>query len=492
MTNNDDRGAALPRPQDIDTAYPLVTTGAAPSAPADPGQRAAQAISDVLGWKWRDGDTKGFQAALAGSFTLAEVQGHTEATWTPRGYAIQADLGAVTGGQASLAARARSAVKDAVALLDSLRALRTTADPDNAEGFRALVRHELEQIRAELESPMVRVPRVDQLFALLLGTNAHPASVAGGAGTGTDPDTVGGHLGGLRDEFGLTGGQVNTLEEERVQTSFITLVDWVVSLYRGWLDARDRIDPFAQPTGGRSPFFGPAVVALSQLLSAAAAQTDEVVAELASVGVGRQELEVLRVPVPAGGSMSLGGLLRWVGEFAATEGRQLIESAGKEGVSTAFLQVAERLQQCVGNLPRPAGDAADVPGNYRATLPPGFFSFRVQRAVDELDDLLQEVVRIARPIRQDPGPGYPTAPVTGRPAPVPPVIVPPVPAAPVTSAPAPRGTPTVPPVSALREEGSPAAEEVLAQGPPQRTDDPPARARAPRKRPGGADPSTAK
>ncbi|HEU5156621.1 MAG TPA: hypothetical protein VFU43_06455 [Streptosporangiaceae bacterium] len=377
----------------------MVPAGPPPSA-ADPGGVAAQAISDILGWKWRTGDTQGFQAALTGSFELRKVEGHTEATWTPRGYAIQADLGAVTGGQASLAARARSAVKDSLALLKSLRTLRTTADPENAEGFRALVQHELEEILKELESPMIRVPRVDQLFQLLLGPQQRPGA-------------IGGHLGQLRDEFGLVGGNVNTIEEERIQTSFVTLADWVVSLQRGWQDARASIDPFAV-RGGEPPFFGPAVLALSQLLSAVAAQVDEVKTALRSVGVQDEEVDVLRVPLPEPdrGSMSLGGLLGWVSSFATDEGRLLIESAGKEGVSTAFFAVATRLSGYVGNLPR-SDRASSRP---RASLPVGFFSFRVQRAIDELHDHLEEVVRIAESIRQpDPGSGSQPDPGSGQP-----------------------------------------------------------------------------
>ncbi|WP_020646980.1 hypothetical protein [Amycolatopsis balhimycina] len=468
MTINDDRGAQLPPAQEFDTAYPSPARQYS-SAPTT-GKLAEQAISDVLGWRWREGDTKGFVAALTGSFKLSGAQGRTEATWTPRGYAIQADLGAVTGGQASLAARARSAAKDALALLDSLRPLRTNADPENAEGFRALVRHDLEQIRQELESPLIRVPRVDQLFSLLLG----PATTSGGGGSGdTDADRVGGHLGRLRDEFGLISGQVNTIEEERVQTSFITLTDWVVSLFRGWLDSRDRIDPFSQPATGQ-PFFGPAVVALSQLLAATAAQVDEVIAMLQSVFIQQEDLEVLRIPVPAtdGGTMSLGGLLRWVRDFASVEGGQLIESAGREGVGTAFVQVATQLRQIVAGLPRqsPNGDNRDVPDNFRATLPPGFFSFRVQRAIDELDDHLQEIVRIAGPI------GNPGPPPTSPPGPL--VTLPPVPTAPPPTGPAGR-RPVVPSVAELREGN---AAEAADPSEPSEAETP--KTRAPRKRSG--------
>jgi hypothetical protein len=393
MTTNDDRGATLPRAQVIDAAFPL--SGDRPAPPGGAGPLAGQAVSDVLGWTWKEGDTKGFLAALTGSFELSEVAGHTEARWTPRGYAIQADLGAVTGGQASLAARARSGIKDSLALLKSLRPLKPAPDPENYEAFRALVRHDLEQILKELESPLIRVPRVDQFFSLLLERSFDRDAAAGER---VDPTTVRGHLGHLRREGGYADDQVRTIEEEQVQTSFITLVDWVDSLHRSWLDTRQRIDPFAQPEGGREPFFGPAVVALSHMLAAVAVQVEEVMSALRSVGVQRAELEVLRVPDPDGGSMSLGGLLRWVGDFATFEGRHLIQSAGKDGVSTAFVEVAIRLARFVGNLPRPGGDTGDRPGNYQASLPPGFFSPRVQRTIDELHDHLQEVVRIARPI----------------------------------------------------------------------------------------------
>ncbi|MER5387977.1 hypothetical protein [Saccharopolyspora sp. NPDC002686] len=438
----EDRGAALPQAQDIDSAYPLVTRHEPPCPPwwAHPGKVANKAISDVLGWKWRNGDTKAFTAALTGSFELKRVEGHTEARWTPRGYAVQADLGAVTGGQASLAARARSAIKDATELLDSLKPLRPGADPDNCEGFRSLVRHDLEEIRKELECALLRVPRVDQLFLLLLGS---PSAAV-------DPDRVRGHLGMLRDEFGMVGGLVNTIEEERIQTSFITLVDWVLSLYRGWLDSRDRIDPFAQPENGQ-PFFGPAVTALSQLLSATAVQVEELVGALKSVHIHRGDREVLRIPDPEGGSMALGGLLRWVHDFACFEGRTLIESAGKDGVDSAFLQVVTRLTRIVGALPRrDEGGTEDVHGNYRATLPAGFFSSRVQRAIDELHDHLQEIVRVAKPIRhgavpEDP-PGPPAPP---NPGPMPPPDAGPTP--PPAPAPPPGAGQPTPVVSASVE-----------------------------------------
>jgi hypothetical protein len=239
-------------------------------------------------------------------------------------------------------------------------------------------------------------------------------------------------------------------------------------LFRGWLDSRDRIDPFAQPATGH-PFFGPAVVALSQLLAATAAQVDEVVAMLQSVFVQQDDLEVLRIPIPPverGGTMSLGGLLRWVRDFASVEGSQLIESAGREGVGTAFVQVAKTLLEIVAILPRQCPD-----DSFHATLPPGFFSSRVQRAIDELEDHLREVVRIAEPI------GNPGPPSTPPPGPL--VTPPPGPTGP-TGPNGPAGRrPVVPSVAELREGN---AAEAAEPSEPSEAETP--KTRAPRKRSG--------
>jgi len=408
MTSTEDR-PPQPPPTDIDTAYPILTREVSTTTPTSRSDgpvagQAAQAISDVLGWKWRDGDTNGFVAALTGSFTLSRVEGHTDAKWTPRGYAVQADLGAVTGAQASLAARARTAVKDSGELLDSLTPLRVDFNKEVAEGFRALVHHDLDELRKEFESPLIRVPRVDQIFSLLLFVSDQPtqSSVAGGGPVTIDPDTVGGHLGMVRDAFGLIPDFVDSVGDERVQTSYITIVDWVASLYYSWQAQRGKIDPFTLPPGSQG-YFGPALVALSQLLAATASQVDELTDAFDSVLVNAGEREVLRVPIPGGGTMPLGGLLRWISDFATTEGQQFITSAGKDGVDSAFTQVVKQLVSIVVLLP-------SAPGGQPA-LPPGFYSRRVQIGIDSLIDDLNEVVSVAAPVRHpdDNGSGSPRA-----------------------------------------------------------------------------------
>ena len=86
------------------------------------------ALRDVLGWRPRAQDTSAFTAALTASFQLSEVEGHIVATYSPRGFAMQADLGAVSGGQASLYSRAVSARTQMLTLLDGLTPLRPDAE----------------------------------------------------------------------------------------------------------------------------------------------------------------------------------------------------------------------------------------------------------------------------------------------------------------------------------------------------------------------------
>src|SRR5215212_9965175 len=74
------------------------------------GATVTKAVRDVLGWKTKTNDPRGFVAALSQSFSGAEVDGHVAWTWTPRTYTVQADLGALTGAQASLYSRAKNAL----------------------------------------------------------------------------------------------------------------------------------------------------------------------------------------------------------------------------------------------------------------------------------------------------------------------------------------------------------------------------------------------
>ena len=137
------------------------------------GQRALQAVTDVLGWKANAADPKGFIGALTQSFTLKDVEGHVEAAWTPRTYAVQTDLGGgITGAQASLYSRAKDALDQSIALLDGLYPLDPEADPEYVKALREMARSQMTEIVKELG--MVGLPsilRIDTYFDILLGQN---------------------------------------------------------------------------------------------------------------------------------------------------------------------------------------------------------------------------------------------------------------------------------------------------------------------------------
>ncbi len=280
---NDKKQPGLPVVE-VDQAFPLMTTDGV-SRPAtsagitgDQGPAVTAAIRDVLGWRPRVQDPKAFTAALSASFQLFTVEDHVVARYVPRGVAVQADLGGVTGGQASLYLRAKAAHEQITRMLDSLQPLRTDADPQDCEAYRGLVRDSVRRIVMELgREGGPRVPLVDSAFSVLTGYRPAvspaggpvPAKGMGGftAGpvTGTppalsalftpaasfavsgrtpgtvpaalaevDPDSVPGQLGALRDRFGLDDDHVNTVDEEKQRTSFWTLVELVTDLQRSW------------------------------------------------------------------------------------------------------------------------------------------------------------------------------------------------------------------------------------------------------------------
>jgi hypothetical protein len=182
---------------------------------------AQSTIRRVLGWRYRANDTKGFTAALTKTFALKEVEGHVEWEWKPQNYMVQADLGEVTGAQASIYSRAKAAMDQALPLLDGLTPLREDADPEDCEAIRALVRGELkDQLVPELGKPGGPVVQlVQQVFTLLVGSQ-EPIS---------DLETVGGHLGELRFRFGLERKRVNNVAEEVNLTNFLIVVDYINS-----------------------------------------------------------------------------------------------------------------------------------------------------------------------------------------------------------------------------------------------------------------------
>lgn len=132
---------------DVGTSAPRPVTAATSSL----GQAVESALREVLAWRPRTSDPQGFVAALNQAFTMSEVEGHTEWSWAPRSYAIQADMGAVTGAQASIYARARAALnQSSIPLLEGLYPLRPDADEQEMKSSRAVVRSTLTELVSEL------------------------------------------------------------------------------------------------------------------------------------------------------------------------------------------------------------------------------------------------------------------------------------------------------------------------------------------------------
>jgi len=384
-------GGGVPREAVVDIPYPLLTEGAmtiqggwpsSSSAPstADLGQTVQNALREVLNWRPSDaygGGAKGFVAALNQSFTIRQIEGHTEFTWTPRSYAaVQTGLGALTGAQASIYTRAKVALDQVLPLLEGLYPLRADSDPQDTEAIRAIVRSGFTELVNELGvEGGPRVLRVDDLFRQLVDT------------TNPDPELVRGQLGQLASLFGLQRTRVNTIDEEQNLTNFLIVADYVLGLQQSWLTQRR----FFTRGGGSEPFLGTQLVLVERSLSVVSESVQEVYLAMDSVFLGREERQVVELTFPGEPPLFVAELLSWIDQVASTEGPQLIKDGGKQGV-ISFQPTIDRLARLAAGALVPPQNPADLPAGYRTA--------RVQRALQELADHLEETSNLVQQIRQ--------------------------------------------------------------------------------------------
>jgi hypothetical protein len=397
-------------------AYPIltetvgVTATALPAASPATGmvsltQTAEKAVRAILGWRPKTGDIQGFKTALAQSFKLENVEGHIEATWTPRSYAVQVqdDLGAITGAQASIYTRAKAALDASLPLLDGLKTLRADIQPDDIEAIRAIVRSEMTQLVMELGvvgGP--RVQRVDELFRYLLGPT--PSS---------DPEQVSGHLQELGERLGMQRERVNSVEDEQNYTNYLILIDYIYTLQVSWDNQRKFFDRM----GSAEPFLGTQLVLVSQALTAVAEGVQQVYFTMDSVFLTSAERQTLTLNFAGGGlgilqvpgdedamqvgnmftfdryaaPMTIAELLDWVDRVASEEAPRLIQDSGKDGV-IAFFPTINKLRKLVhGSLLFDKG----VQDPRRQPLPTAYSTARVQRALEELASQLDDTARLA-------------------------------------------------------------------------------------------------
>jgi hypothetical protein len=373
----------LPITRSVEDAvtYPILTqettppssrgpgTGSAAGGALSPNRVTRDLLRQILGWRYRADDSKGFLAALTKTFTLTEVEGHTQWNFVPQNYTMQADMGEITGAQASLYTRAKAAVDLSTPLLLGLTPLLPSVDIGDAEAMRSIVGQELPQLVDELGQPGgPRVQRVDSIFKLLIGP--HPDY--------RDPEAVQGHLGQLADRFGLQRKWVNTIEDEQNLTNFLILVDYVNSLFQTWDAQRKYFD-----RGGKAePYLGTQLVLVSQALDSVAEAVQSTYDAMDSVLIGAAERQTTELQFFHEPYLTAAELLSWTEDFSKNEGKQLVQDCGKDGV-VAFRSTINRLNYLMFLAAKVS--AAPRSGN----LVHGFYTFRVQRSLQEIDQYLQ-------------------------------------------------------------------------------------------------------
>jgi len=355
------------------------------------GQVAARAVSEVLGWKPNTSDPRGFVGALTQAFTLTDVEGHVESTWTPRTYAVQTDLGGgITGAQASLYTRAKTALDNTLPLLEGLYPLDPEADPEYVKALREMARSQMTEIVKEFG--VVGLPsilRIDTYFGILLGQN--PALISPGS-VQFDPDIIGGTLGELRDMYGISfvGNKFNnSVEDEQDITNFRVISDYMTSLLQSWIANRN----FFRLGTTTPAFFGTQLVLISRQFTVIAETVNEVRFALDSVFIGPNERQslLLEFADPAFAPMFLEDVLTEVEKFAGDEGPRLLRDGGKISVTNNILPVVQSLQNMVeqAHSPKNIGD-----------LPDGFRTARVRNSLDDLQDQLEALITLIEQVEQ--------------------------------------------------------------------------------------------
>jgi hypothetical protein len=341
-------------------------------------QTIEAALRDVLRWRPRSGDPKGFVAALNRAFEPFDVDGHTEWRWTPRTFAAQADMGALTGAQASLYHRTRLAIDEALPLLDGLNALQD-ADDEDLTATKSIIRYELTEIGKELAEVG---GRVDDLFKMLLGSGASKDF--------TNVELIGGQIGQLRDRSGLNKDAVNTIDEEENLTNFMVFVGYVGGLRQAWEAEKNFFN-----RQGTDVFLGTQLMLLSRDLENLAGSVEECEFAMDSVFLTESERQNIELEQRSGDDYALAGitvaeLLDWIKDFATHEGPQLIQDGGKDGV-IAIRSTLRTLSSLVDDL---------MKRQESNPVPKGFVTPRVQARVDELSLRLQTALAHAEKVKR--------------------------------------------------------------------------------------------
>ncbi len=341
-------------------------------------RQAQVAIQSVLGRRVKKSDPGAFVQALTGAFDLRLVENHVEWTWRqPSSVATDADT-TINGAQASLYSRAMEGLEKSMLLLDQLYVLDPTADKEDAEGYRTVVRAQFSEIVQQLGNvggPPLQ--RVDLLFSQLLGQTIPTSSLI------TDPDLVAattssgsiGTLGAMRDIFGLkmqtSGGTpnpyINSIDDEADVTNYRTCTDYIIGVCISYLNNRKYFNGNGVP--GIPQFLGTQLVLLRRQLQVVADSVDDARSALASVYIGEDEVATIEFKTPpplgtTGSTMLLGDLFNWI-TTAVTDGFQLIDQGGKIAVRTSYAPTLWQLYQLALYAQKPA-NLVNAPNAYNS------------------------------------------------------------------------------------------------------------------------------
>ena len=328
---------------------------------------------------------------------VSEIEGRVESIWKPRSFGSPSDLsGGVTGAQASIYSRAREFLNQALPLLDGLKSLNSKTSVEDVNALKAVVQTQMVELTKELGAAGgPRVPRVNLYFSLLLGGTTFPISPSPAANTpllSKDARQIGGTLGKLRDELGLTSAPqnpVNTVDDEQNITNFRVLSDYITSLAQSWIN---NLTSFERRSTTPSP--GTQLLLLSRQLSNIVQAVDEVRFTMDSVFVSPAERRaiVLNFSNSADPPMLLEDLLAWISNFASAEGPALIQEGGKFGVSNGLLPITTRLTGLLGEI-------ADSDTKSKS-VPAPFHTPQVQASLRRLTSQLRELKSMATSIER--------------------------------------------------------------------------------------------
>jgi hypothetical protein len=400
------------------------------------GPTVNKALQQVLGWKIKSDDAPGFLGALTQSFQLKVVEGAVVSTWTPRSYVVQTDLsGGVTGAQASIYTMAKTLSDQLLPLVDGLYALDPASDAQDVAALKQLVRSQVTNLTNEfgyLGGP--RVMRVQQYFQMLFGVHLKLTPQAGGvpasvkvahkwprpgsplleafgdddapgdvtfSGTNpwpthsywTNPDTVLGSLGDLRDELGVSEivkpTYVNTVTDEQNVTNFRIVVDYANSLLNGWINS---VQFFA---GRASQFLGTQLVIISRQLGVVSETVDELRFVLDSVFIGQALRETLQLDFSKTDNAKISDLapiyledmLQWAQDFVGAEAQSVIQTGGKLGLGEDFIAMIRQLYYQAYGLYEVSRTSKEAIG-----------TARVQRSIHKLAVQLGDLYHMAKPV----------------------------------------------------------------------------------------------